>query len=157
MIVKLVSGGQTGVDRAALDVALKLKLPHGGWCPRGRRAEDGEIDARYTLEETPSNDYVQRTEWNVRDTDVTLILNEGALLGGTELTVKFAEKHAKPFKIIALDAEASLDEVRDWLKSHPVNTLNVAGPRESKCPGIESRAKIFLEQLLGPVNFIDAT
>ena len=77
MLAKIVSGGQTGVDRAALDVALDLSLPCGGWCPKGRKAEDGPIAAHYPLTETPLDSYPQRTEWNVRDSDGTLVLTRG--------------------------------------------------------------------------------
>ena len=92
MIRRIVSGGQTGVDRAALDVALSLGIPCAGWCPRGRRAEDGPIDARYPLNETPSTSYAKRTEWNVRDSDATLILARLPLGGGTALTERLARK-----------------------------------------------------------------
>ena len=94
--LKIISGGQTGVDRAALDVAKALAIPCGGWCPRGRKAEDGIIDARYNLQETPSQNYAQRTEWNVRDADATLIIYQQPLEGGTLLTKEYAEKKGKP-------------------------------------------------------------
>src|SRR5215217_2323846 len=90
--MKIVSGGQTGVDRAALDVALELGIECGGWCPAGRQAEDGPIDARYPLRETPSADPAQRTEWNVRDSDATLLLTTGAASPGTELTREVARR-----------------------------------------------------------------
>src|SRR6266508_6387099 len=96
MITKIVSGGQTGVDRAALDVALELGMPCGGWCPQGRRAEDGRIDDRYPLNETPWDGYPQRTEWNVRDSDGTLILTCGESDRGTALTVRLAQERNKP-------------------------------------------------------------
>ena len=85
MIARLVSGGQTGVDRAALDVARELAIPSGGWCPKGRKAEDGKIDDSYPLVESPSASYSQRTRWNVRDSDGTLVLTCGKLTGGTLL------------------------------------------------------------------------
>ena len=91
LVEKIVSGGQTGVDRAALDVALELGIPCGGWCPRGRRAEDGALSARYPLMETPSDDYVQRTTWNIRDSDGTLILTRGEPTGGTAQTALICE------------------------------------------------------------------
>src|SRR2546429_554237 len=93
---KIISGGQTGVDRAALDVALELGLPCGGWCPRGRRAEDGPIDSRYPLRETNALAYPVRTRWNVRDSDGTLILTRGRPDRGTALTRDLAERMGKP-------------------------------------------------------------
>ena len=93
MLTRIVSGGQTGVDRAALDVALELSIPCGGWCPKGRKAEDGALPARYPLKETPSEEYAQRTTWNVRDSDGTLILTHGAPTGGTGT---FRSRRPKP-------------------------------------------------------------
>ncbi|MET0081382.1 MAG: putative molybdenum carrier protein [Sedimenticola sp.] len=147
-VEKVVSGGQTGVDRAALDVALELGIPCGGWCPRGRRALDGVLPARYPLQETPSKAYNVRTEWNVRDTDATLILNEGALEGGTAVTKVYAEQHGRPCLVIALDQPRDMDAVDAWLTENRVEVLNVAGPREEKCPGIHARASEFLRALL---------
>lgn len=95
------------MDRAALDVALELNIPCGGWCPKGRRAEDGRIADKYPLEETPAADYQQRTEWNVRDTDGTLILTIGPVTGGTKLTVEFAQKHKRPCLVVDLSIAVS--------------------------------------------------
>src|SRR5690349_1618711 len=136
MFTKIVSGGQTGVDRAALDVALELGLPCGGWCPRGRRAEDGPIDGRYPLTETPWDGYPQRTEWNVRDSDGTLVLTRGAPDRGTALTVELARRYGRPHLVIDLAEPLRAERVRAWAGEHQVRTLNVAGPRESSCPGI---------------------
>ena len=141
------SGGQTGVDRAALDAALAAGVPAGGWCPRGRRAEDGPLDARYPLRETPSGAYAERTGWNVRDTDATLIIHAGTLAGGTALTADLAREFGKPLLMVSLD-EASVKGVRDWLQAERVAVLNVAGPRESEVPGIYARARAFIERLL---------
>src|SRR6516162_9418333 len=102
MIERILSGGQTGVDRAALDVAVELGLPCGGWCPRGRRAEDGPIPERYPLKETPWDGYPQRTERNVRDSDGTLVLTLGQADRGTTLTIELAHKKRKPHLIIDL-------------------------------------------------------
>src|SRR4051794_16307480 len=102
MLKKIISGGQTGVDRAALDVALELDLPCGGWCPRGRRSEDGAIPDRYPLSETPSEEYPERTEWNVRDSDGTLILTRGTPDRGTALTQRLANRHRKPLFVVDL-------------------------------------------------------
>ena len=93
---KIVSGGQTGVDRAALDAAMAHDVPVGGWCPKGRRAEDGVIPERYPLKETPSDAYEQRTAWNVRDSDGTLLITDGALEGGTALTMQEAKRQGRP-------------------------------------------------------------
>ena len=96
-VAKIMSGGQTGADRAALDFAIEHGIPHGGWCPKGRRAEDGPIDARYQLKEPPSANYVQRTEWNTRDSDGTVVFSIGEnLTGGSKKTVELARKHRKP-------------------------------------------------------------
>jgi predicted Rossmann-fold nucleotide-binding protein len=144
----LTSGGQTGVDRAALDVALELGLRCGGWCPKGRRAEDGVISARYLLRETPSDDYAQRTEWNVRDADATLVLTRGEPTEGTALTIELAARHQKPCLVVDLNAEPQPQAVADWVARHRPRTLNVAGPRESKSPGIYERARAFLREAL---------
>ena len=147
MIQKVVSGGQTGVDRAALEMALELGLPCGGWCPRGRKAEDGPIDPRCPLTETPSADYAQRTEWNVRDSDGTLVLVDGELSGGSAQTVEVAGRLGKPCLVLNMTQQPSAEAVRAWAHAHGVRTLNVAGPRESKCPGIYDRARRFLREI----------
>ncbi len=148
MLTKLLSGGQTGVDRAALDVALDLGLPCGGWCPRGRRAEDGPIDARYPLQETGSPAYPVRTRWNVRDSDATLILTRGAPDRGTALTAALAEKMGKPLLVMRLDESPTAAVVQEWMAAHAVGVLNVAGPRESSQRGIYAQAREFLLQVL---------
>jgi len=140
---RIVSGGQTGVDRAALDTAIELDIEHGGWCPAGRLAEDGTIPARYELKETRSNEYPVRTEHNIIDSSATLILHEGKLKGGTLLTKRLCSKLEKQYftakiKLIEVDA------VRGWLAEQTPETLNIAGPRESSSPGIHSRCLKFL-------------
>lgn len=144
----VVSGGQTGVDRAALDAALALGFPCGGWCPRGRKAEDGPIDQRYPLEETPSARYSQRTRWNVRDSDGTLILTEGPPTGGTDLTRRVAERLGRPCHVVDLSRTRAVVPVVSWIRSNGIGVLNIAGPRESTCPGIGKRAKKYLNGLL---------
>ena len=128
IIKKIISGGQTGVDRAALDVALELELPCGGWCPKGRKAEDGPIDCRYPLRETNSSDYRVRTEKNVKDSDGTLILTWGAPTGGTAFTIKMAEKHKKPYLVFDLSKNMDSTHAVNWIKAQGIAALNVAGP-----------------------------
>ena len=142
--LRIVSGGQTGVDRAALDAAIELAIAHGGWCPRGRLAEDGRIPAYYELRETNSADYSRRTEQNVIDSDATLILHRGPLRGGTLLTRELAARHEKPFLTVDLTNPLPAENVDQWLRDHEVKTLNVAGPRESQSMGIGSLAREYL-------------
>ncbi|OGF55479.1 MAG: molybdenum cofactor carrier [Candidatus Fraserbacteria bacterium RBG_16_55_9] len=144
---KIVSGGQTGVDRAALDVALELGMPCGGWCPKGRKAEGDPIPSHYPLMETPSEEYVQRTEWNVRDSDGTLVLTRGEPTGGTAQTIEIAIRLGKPCMVINLEKHPRVSAILDWARKHKVRTLNVAGPRESKSPGIFGEASRFLQKL----------
>ncbi len=133
---KVVSGGQTGVDRAALDAALTHGIECGGWCPKGRRAEDGPIDSRYPLQETPESTYGQRTAWNVRDSDGTLILYTPPLSGGTLRTRVCADQMGKPFLLIDLTTCGKCAAILEWIRNCGVETLNVAGPRESGQPGV---------------------
>ena len=147
-IEKIISGGQTGVDRAALDVALELGIPCGGWCPKGRKAEDGRIDPRYPLQETESTSYPVRTERNVKDSDGTLILTNGPATGGTAATIKFAQKYKKPYLVIDLGLGEYPEIVRKWEQTNKLRILNVAGPRESKTPGIHDRVVEFLGKML---------
>lgn len=140
------SGGQSGVDRAALDAALSLGLTVGGWCPRGRRAEDGRIATRYRLTETPLARVVQRTIWNVRDSDATLILSPGRPTGGTLATLRAAAGR-RPCLLLAPEAENARRRARGFLWRHRVRRLNVAGPRASEAPGVYRTARRFLEAL----------
>lgn len=137
---KIVSGGQTGADRAALDVALSAKLATGGWVPHGRRAEDGRIPARYAgLVETDASNYEHRTALNVRDSDATLVFSFGEPSGGTALTRKLALASGKPCLQVDLDAVGSdeaAERIRAWLAEHGIRVLNVAGPRASRDPRI---------------------
>lgn len=132
LLKSVVSGGQTGVDRAALDAAMTTGVPVGGWCPKGRLAEDGPIAARYPLKETPTADYPQRTEWNVRDSDATLILSSLPLEGGTAQTEKAAKRLGKPCLAVDPRQRGALDEAKKWLAVTKPGTLNVAGPRASR-------------------------
>ena len=147
-VTKIISGGQTGVDRAALDVAVELGIACGGWCPKGRASEDGPIPDHYPLTETPSAEPAQRTEWNVRDADATLIIAQGKLTGGTALARRLARSMKKPC-LITNPAEAiSPATVRDWLDDHQVEVLNVAGPRASTDPHIYELARQLLSNAL---------
>lgn len=150
--MKIISGGQAGVDRAALDAALALGLSCGGWCPLGRRAEDGEIDARYPLREAPTSDYAQRTLLNVRDSDGTLILYRRQLQGGTLLTRRNALDRRKPHFLVDLTGDTALTPVLEWIQTQKIRTLNIAGPRESQQPGIYGQAFTLLEKLLSTVE-----
>ncbi len=145
---KIISGGQTGVDRAALDVALELGIPCGGWCPKGRLAEDGIIDERYPLRETDSSEYPVRTEMNVKDSDATLIITQGQVAGGTAETLEFAKRHKKTHLVVDFFKARDPAIVRKWLEFNQVGTLNVAGPRESSVPGIYGKAAEFLRKIL---------
>ncbi|CAF3250047.1 unnamed protein product [Rotaria sp. Silwood2] len=152
--------GQTGVDRSALDVAIELNYKYGGWCPRGRKAEDGIIDPiKYAnLEETLSNNYPQRTEFNVRDSDGTLIIILGSndTMGrGSKLTVHMTKKYEKPLLIINLNQEDNGEneaKVIEWLSTNKIKILNVAGPREETTPGIYKQAEQFLRSLLQKIK-----
>lgn len=149
MITKIVSGGQTGVDRAGLDWAISNGLTHGGWCPKGRIAEDGVIDSKYQLLEMDHGSYRQRTKQNVLDSDGTLIINIGALEGGTLATVKFTKQFSKPAYLLQLDVDivSEIEEVNNWLQINNIATLNIAGPRESKRLGIYAMTLTFMTHL----------
>lgn len=150
--LKIVSGGQTGADRAALDWAIHHDLLYGGWCPKGRIAEDGIIDSRYCLIELEGG-YRQRTRQNVIDSMGTLILNLGELDGGSLETQRFAERHGKPCLTLQLEqdiTQSDIDWVHGWMQRHRVWILNVAGPRESKRTGIYAMTYQALNLLLGP-------
>lgn len=144
-IEKIISGGQTGVDRAALDVAMELGISCGGWCPKGRKAEDGPIDARYPLQETSSSNYSVRTGKNVRESDGTLILTKGRPRTGTALTIRIAQKHDKPYFVTNPFVKKDLRTLKRWLEFNHIRILNVAGPRESDLPGIYEKTIRFLK------------
>jgi hypothetical protein len=147
--VTIVSGGQTGADRAALDFAVEHGLPHDGWCPRGRRAEDGVIDERYQLRETESARYDARTRRNVQDSDATVVFTIARhAKGGTKLTVRLADEETKPLLHLARDAHpragsatavrADADRLNEFIDTNEVGRLNIAGPRASQEPLVAS-------------------
>jgi hypothetical protein len=144
------------VDRAALDVAMGRGMPCGGWSPAGRWAEDGPIDARYPLRETPSADPARRTEWNVRDSDGTLLLTTSAASTGAELTAEVtaevARRLGRPVYRWELDAPPDAEAFRGWLRAHKIGTLNVAGPRESESPGVHASACAYLRAVLPSIH-----
>lgn len=160
----IVSGGQTGVDRAALDTAIKLNIPHGGWCPKGRRCEskidpDGSdvIPPQYLLEETTTADYSQRTMWNIRDSDATLIIlpdGKTKISDGTILTINEVKKQSKPFLITNLSDPLPANEIIKWIFTHKINILNIAGPRESQFNGIYEHSRHYLETILKKYLYI---
>ncbi|UWX58168.1 putative molybdenum carrier protein [Chlorobaculum sp. MV4-Y] len=144
----IVSGGQAGVDRGALDAAIAAGFVHGGWCPRGRRAEDGVIPEKYRLVETPYSRYAVRTAWNVHDSDATLVLTSGPLAGGTKLTVEYARRYGRACMIVDLDGRADAGTVVEWIGANGIGVLNIAGPRESEKPGIGENARRFVLEII---------
>jgi hypothetical protein len=147
-VVKIISGGQTGVDRAAFDAAIALGIPLGGWVPRNRRAEDGRVPDRYPVRETASDAYDVRTRLNVRDSDATLVMARGRLTGGTALTLAIARSLGRPHRVLDLSEDIDPQDVRGWLAREQVRILNIAGPRESSHPGIYEEALAVLTTLL---------
>ena len=137
-IPRIVSGGQSGADRAALDWALSHSLACGGWCPKGRKAEDGPINAKYPLKESSSASYLQRTEWNVRDSDATILFSIAPTLSGSsKKTVEFTRKHNKPCVHIHAAMPDAPQRLKTFLDDNVIKVLNVAGPRGSKEPKLQ--------------------
>jgi hypothetical protein len=146
--LKIASGGQTGADRAALDWAIEHNIPHGGWCLKGRLAEDCPIDPRYKLQETPSDNYSQRTEWNVRDSDGTVIISIAPnLTGGSKKTLLLARKHGKPVLHVfgGVGTKSAQEALRRFIRDHNIGVLNVAGPRASKEPEVAAFVREVLD------------
>ncbi len=162
-ISKIVSGGQTGADRGGLDAAIELGIPHGGWCPKGRKSEDGVIPDKYYQKEMTSSDYLKRTEQNVIDSDATIIFTYGQPTGGSKKTVDYCEKHNKLYRCFDLSAmndTESASRILGFLENQhggmlimPIDKLpkipdnaviNIAGSRESKAQGIQERVKSVL-------------
>lgn len=148
MIEKILSGGQTGVDRAALDAAMELGIECGGWCPAERHADDGPIAPRYPLQETADMDHTVRTENNVRDSDGTLMFYRGKLQGGTAYAVLMAEKLGRPALAIDIDRPPAPGEVLDWLERHRIRRVHIGGQREATSPGIYDGAGRLIREIL---------
>jgi hypothetical protein len=153
VIERIISGGQSGADIAALDFAIEHGIAHGGWCPRGRKAEDGRIDGRYQLKETPSSSYVLRTERNVRDSDGTVVFSIAAvLMGGSQRTVELARRHEKPSLHLSAtsDGDKAAGLLREFIRQHGIKVLNVAGPRASQAPSVAEFVTATLTKTLRP-------
>jgi hypothetical protein len=151
-IERIISGGQTGADRAALDFAIEHGIAHGGWCPLGRWAEDGVIEAKYQLRETPAAAPEQRTEWNVRDSDGTVIFTIGVrLFGGSAATAHFAERHARPWLHLSeiRDRSSAAQKLRHFVEQNQIKILNLAGPRETNEPAIGEFVRNVLKEAFG--------
>ena len=159
---KVISGGQTGADRGALDAALEAGFPAGGYCPEGRKAEDGMIDARYPLVEYGKG-YAPRTRKNVEMSDGTIVFYDTVLSGGTLLTINRCNKAGKPFRLIDISLlsygrplmldgntteELATGLILDFIRTHRAVVLNVAGPRESNCPGMQAFVKSVVYRVL---------
>jgi Circularly permutated YpsA SLOG family len=150
MIQKIISGGQTGADRAALDWAITAGVPHGGWCPKGRKAEDGPIPAQYQLMETASGDYPPRTEWNVLGSDGTVIISIAPKLSrGSALTARLAVKHCKPWIHIRANTREPAAALKSFIATNGIGVLNVAGPRASSEPDVAEFVRSVLNEAFG--------
>jgi len=148
---RIISGGQTGADHAALDVAIKLDIPHGGWIPKGRLTEDGALPDKYHLTEMPTASYPKRTEQNVIDSDGTVIFSYGRLTGGSTLTHKMAVKHNRHWLHVDLDKQTrfqTAQSINDWIRRNDIGVLNVAGSRASKSPAIYDAVFGILEAVI---------
>lgn len=150
--MKIISGAQTGADRAAIDTAINLGLEYGGSIPKGRKAEDGPISQKYSnLTELSTSDYKVRTEKNVTDADATIIFTIGKPTGGTLVTVNYVKKHRKPYLLLDLKDKSDkevIKQIKEWLYKNRPDILNIAGPRESKSPGIYEMVTIILKEAL---------
>ncbi|MFC1839399.1 putative molybdenum carrier protein [Thermodesulfobacteriota bacterium] len=152
-IKKIISGGQTGADQAALDAAIEMGIPHGGWVPLGRMTEKGRLSPRYKMQEINAIDYDQRTELNIVDSDGTLLFGKGTLKGGSALTKKLSKKHLKPCLHVDMEEVSpyrAVEIIKSWLDVRKIEVLNVAGPRESECPGIYDHVLDILKSVLYP-------
>ena len=138
MLKKIISGGQTGVDRAALDAAIRLGIPHGGWLPKGRLTEDGCLPEHYNLEEMPTDSYQKRTDKNVMASDGTLLISRGTPTGGTDYTRMQVLRRGKQLLGLDLNNQSNLKDaaslIAAWIELQRIEIVNVAGPRASKDP-----------------------
>lgn len=145
-VQRIVSGGQTGADRAALDWAIEHNIPHGGWCPKGRKAEDGSISEHYQLQEMDTAAYLRRTEQNVIDSEGTVIFSlKPVLTGGSKRTAGFVRKHHKPLLHVHAATEDAGAALRSFVSRHQINILNVAGPRATTEPEVSGFVKRVLD------------
>ncbi|MEE2957167.1 MAG: putative molybdenum carrier protein [Pseudomonadota bacterium] len=149
--ITVISGGQTGVDRGALDAAINLGIPHGGWCPKGRLAEDGKISSKYQLKETYSRMYAVRTRRNISLADATLIISPCPFIGGTLLAVTETRHQNKPL-LVVYPTRANYVQIMEWLLTYRVSVLNVAGPRESEKPEIYLYSYKIVSKILQMLN-----
>ncbi len=159
MIKKIISGGQTGADQAALDVAIKMGISHGGWLPKGRLTEAGFLDKKYKLTEMETSNYNKRTEQNVVDSDGTLIVSHGKLTGGSDYTREMALFHNRPWLHIDLNKTNSFQaagKIKSWIMENDIEVLNVAGSRASKDPLIYQATADILETVFY-LDLIDDT
>ncbi len=157
--VKIISGGQTGVDRGALDAALELDVACGGHCPKGRLAEDGEIPERYPLEAIESTHYPDRTLKNVQDSDGTLVVHFGVIEGGTAFTLKCCETERKPHVAVdtsTADMQQTVVEIAEFVRDNKIEVLNVAGPRASKVPDARRTTYTLLRNLIEELQTADS-
>jgi len=143
---KIISGGQTGVDRAALDFAIKYNISHGGYCPKGRLAEDGRIPSKYQLKETTSNQYQSRTKKNVINADATLIFHTGQLGTGSKLTEKYCKEANKLYRVININ-DFNIDKIKQFVNKMSIRTINIAGSRGSSSPGLSEQTIQTLEAI----------
>jgi hypothetical protein len=153
IIRKIISGGQTGADQAALDVAIRFDIPHGGWIPANRRTEAGPLPEKYNMKELPEESYEVRTERNVVDSEGTLILSHGDLKGGSEYTARMARKHGRPWLHVDMNrlcVSSGTRMIRSWVTEKGIHILNVAGPRASEDPHIYEKTARVMETLFRP-------
>lgn len=148
--LKIISGGQTGVDRGVLDAALALKIPCGGWCPKGRLAEDGVIESKYPLQQTDTSDYNKRTLKNILDSDGTVIIYFNYPIGGTEQTLLYVLENKKPYLLldaIEVSILQSAQRIFNFIQDYKINIVNIAGPRASQSPKAYNFAKQVIIEL----------